>query len=106
MLVEDECQAKSTQRAANTGRGSAWESSQPRQMTGRGLSLQQSLGPEQIRAKEALAAGRVETTEVEEHRRLQPAPSVLSVLSVLGECKRFRSLLQQFIPSKCSLLCF
>lgn len=77
MLVEDECQAKSTQRAANTGRGSRWETSQPQQMTGRGLSLQRSLGPEQIRAKEALTAGRVKKTEVEEHKRLQPVLSVL-----------------------------
>lgn len=29
VLVEDECQAKSTQRAANTGHGSRWETSQP-----------------------------------------------------------------------------
>lgn len=63
MLVEDECQAKSTQRAANTGHGSAWETSQPEQMTGWGLSLQRSPGPEQSPAKEAITAGRVKTTE-------------------------------------------
>lgn len=62
MLVEDECQAKSAQLAANTGHGSCWETSQPQQMTGWGLSLQQSPGPEQIQAKEAISAGRVKTT--------------------------------------------
>lgn len=46
-----------------TGHDSGWETSQPEQMTGWGLSLQRSPGPEQIRAKEAITAGRVETTE-------------------------------------------
>lgn len=64
MLVEDECQAKSAERAANTGRAVS-------QMTGLGLSLQESLGREQILTKEVLAATLQGVKKSEaEHNRL------------------------------------